>query len=61
MSAVRKQRPFPFLDLAFNFMGGGDSDFISRSVVKGFTIAWCAEARVRETVPARRVARHVGR
>jgi len=47
--------PFPFLDLAFNFMGGGDSDFISRSVVKGFTIAWCAEAPVYETIPARRV------
>jgi hypothetical protein len=47
--------PFPFLDLTFNFMGGGDSDFISRSVVKGFTIAWCAEAPVYETVPARRV------
>ena len=47
--------PFPFLDLAFNFMGGGDSDFISRSVDKGFTIAWCAEAPVYETIPARRV------
>ncbi|PSH70908.1 glycosyl transferase [Phyllobacterium brassicacearum] len=47
--------PFPFLDLTFNFMGGGDSDFISRSVVKGFTLAWCAEAPVFETIPARRV------
>ncbi|CAN7606727.1 glycosyltransferase [Phyllobacterium sp. LjRoot231] len=47
--------PFPFLDLAFNFMGGGDSDFISRCVVKDFTIAWCAEAPVYETIPARRV------
>ncbi len=52
---VLEAMPFPFLDLAFNFMGGGDSDFISRSVVKGFTIAWCAEAPVYETIPARRV------
>ncbi|UXN61148.1 glycosyltransferase family 2 protein [Phyllobacterium zundukense] len=52
---VLETMPFPFLDLAFNFMGGGDSDFISRSVVKGFTVAWCAEAPVYETIPARRV------
>ncbi|MHC1550041.1 glycosyltransferase family 2 protein [Phyllobacterium sp. K27] len=52
---VLEAMPFPFLDLTFNFMGGGDSDFISRSMVKGFTIAWCAEAPVYETVPARRV------
>lgn len=45
----------PFLDLRFNFMGGGDSDFLSRSSQAGFRLAWCAEAVVRETVPARRV------
>jgi len=45
----------PFLDLKFNFMGGGDSDFLSRSAQKGFVLGWCAEARVSETVPARRV------
>lgn len=45
----------PFLDLRFNFMGGGDSDFLNRAAVKGFTLAWCAEAAVRETVPARRL------
>jgi GT2 family glycosyltransferase len=47
--------PTPFLDLRFNFMGGGDSDFISRAAAKGFRLAWCAEAVVSETVPARRV------
>jgi glycosyltransferase involved in cell wall biosynthesis len=52
---VLEAMPFPFLDLTFNFMGGGDSDFISRSAVKGFTIAWCAQAPVYETIPARRV------
>ncbi|TPI63698.1 glycosyltransferase [Mesorhizobium sp. B3-1-7] len=45
----------PFLDLRFNFMGGGDSDFLSRSEQKGFLLGWCAEAKVNETVPARRV------
>ncbi|HTV69923.1 MAG TPA: glycosyltransferase [Rhizobiaceae bacterium] len=45
----------PFLDLRFNFMGGGDSDFLSRAAQAGFTLAWCAEAPVRETVPSRRL------
>ena len=45
----------PFLDLRFNFMGGGDADFLSRAAAKGFKLAWCAEAPVRETVPARRL------
>jgi GT2 family glycosyltransferase len=45
----------PYLDLRFNFMGGGDSDFLSRASQKGFSLAWCAEAPVYETVPARRV------
>lgn len=44
-----------FLDLKFNFMGGGDSDFLSRAKRRGFRLAWCAEAIVRETVPARRL------
>ncbi|HWK66142.1 MAG TPA: glycosyltransferase [Rhizobiaceae bacterium] len=47
----------PYLDLRFNFMGGGDSDFLSRSRQAGFRLAWCAEARVSETVPARRLER----
>jgi len=45
----------PFLDLRFNFMGGGDSDFLSRAAQRGFVLGWCAEGKVRETVPARRV------
>ncbi|TKD40658.1 MAG: glycosyltransferase [Mesorhizobium sp.] len=45
----------PFLDLKFNFMGGGDSDFLSRAAQRGFVLGWCAEAQVRESVPARRV------
>lgn len=45
----------PFLDLRFNFMGGGDSDFLSRAHRRGFRLAWCAEGMVREDVPARRL------
>ncbi|WP_109577641.1 glycosyltransferase [Aminobacter sp. AP02] len=45
----------PFLDLRFNFMGGGDSDFLSRAGQKGFKLGWCAEAKLFETVPARRL------
>ncbi|MBN9044311.1 MAG: glycosyltransferase [Rhizobiales bacterium] len=48
---------YPFMDLKFNFTGGGDSDFISRSMGKGFKVAWCQEGIVRETVPARRLER----
>ncbi|MFB2549631.1 glycosyltransferase family 2 protein [Ensifer soli] len=46
--------PRPFLDVAFNFIGGGDSDFYRRARERGFTFAWAAEAWVAETVPARR-------
>jgi len=49
-----RMRP-PFLDLRFNFMGGGDSDFLSRSSEAGFTLGWCADAPVMETVPERRL------
>ncbi|KXF78654.1 glycosyl transferase [Paramesorhizobium deserti] len=54
---VLEAMPYPFLDLMFNFMGGGDSDFISRSIQKGFKVAWCAEAPIRETIPSRRLER----
>lgn len=52
---VLERMGMPFLDLRFNFMGGGDSDFLSRSVAKGFKLAWCAEAPVHETIPERRI------
>jgi GT2 family glycosyltransferase len=54
---VLEAMPYPFLDPLFNFMGGGDSDFLSRSTAKGFRLAWCAEAPIRETIPSRRLER----
>jgi len=47
----------PFLDLRFNFLGGGDSDFLSRSAAAGFRLGWCAEGIAYELVPARRTER----
>lgn len=52
--AVLDAMPRPFLDPKFNFTGGGDSDFLSRAAHKGFRLGWCAEAVIRETMPARR-------
>lgn len=46
--------PQPYLDTAFNFIGGGDSDFYRRCRTKGFRFAWCAEATVTEVIPTRR-------
>ncbi|MCP1198561.1 glycosyltransferase family 2 protein [Notoacmeibacter sp. MSK16QG-6] len=44
-----------FLDLRFNFMGGGDSDFLMRARKSGYDFGWCAEATVHETIPSRRL------
>ncbi|MEN0000912.1 MAG: glycosyltransferase family 2 protein, partial [Pseudomonadota bacterium] len=53
---VLSEMPQPFLDLAFNFTGGGDTDFIARAMDRGFRTAWAAHAIVRETVPENRVS-----
>lgn len=45
----------PYMDLRFNFIGGGDADFLMRAARKGFRLAWCEEAVIHETVPARRL------
>ena len=52
--AVLEAMPEPFLDPAFNFIGGGDSDFYSRARASGFTFAWCLQAPVFEDIPERR-------
>jgi glycosyltransferase involved in cell wall biosynthesis len=52
--AVLVQMPFPYFDLMFNFIGGGDADLMNRAVQTGFKLAWCNEALVHETVPSRR-------
>ena len=54
---VLQAMPQPFFDLRFNFTGGGDSDFLMRARQAGFSSAWCAQAGVKETIPANRVTK----
>ena len=49
-----REHQHPWLDECFNFLGGGDSDFYSRCKSNGAVFAWCANAGVDETTPARR-------
>lgn len=46
----------PAFDPAFNFLGGGDTDFFTRARLAGVTSYWQADALVTETVPATRTA-----
>jgi GT2 family glycosyltransferase len=41
----------PAFDLRFNFLGGGDVDFFTRSRREGMKFHWVAEAIIVETVP----------
>lgn len=41
----------PAFDLRFNFLGGGDVDFFTRSRREGMKFHWVAEAVIVETVP----------
>lgn len=51
---VLDMMPRPYLDPAFNFIGGGDSDFYRRAKARGFGFGWSADAAVMETLPSRR-------
>lgn len=53
---VLESMAMPYLDPAFNFIGGGDSDFYSRASEHGFQFAWCATAPVFEAIPDRRTS-----
>lgn len=47
----------PAFDVAFNFLGGGDTDFFTRARNAGVTFYWQADALVSETVPQERTQR----
>jgi Glycosyl transferase family 2 len=47
--------PFPFLDPAFNFTGGGDADLYERARAIGFKFAWANDAILSEPIPERRL------
>lgn len=46
----------PSFDTRFNFLGGGDMDFFTRSRRAGFGFAWCAEAVITEFVATDRLS-----
>jgi GT2 family glycosyltransferase len=48
---------YPYLDEAFDFTGGGDSDFFSRARAAGISFYWASAAGMTETMPARRTER----
>jgi GT2 family glycosyltransferase len=52
---VIEEMPFPYLDPAFNFTGGGDADLYERARANGFTFAWANDAILREPIPERRL------
>jgi GT2 family glycosyltransferase len=44
----------PAFDVAFNFLGGGDTDFFTRARNAGVLFYWQADAQITEVVPAGR-------
>lgn len=46
----------PELDVRFNFLGGGDTEFFTRCRKDGFAFYWRQEARIREQVTPNRLA-----
>jgi GT2 family glycosyltransferase len=55
--SVFEQLGLPAFDVAFNFLGGGDTDFFTRARRAGVAFHWQADALVTETVPADRTQR----
>lgn len=47
----------PAFDIAYNFLGGGDTDFFVRARRAGIPFHWVQEAVIRETVPLARTRR----
>jgi glycosyltransferase involved in cell wall biosynthesis len=45
---------YPYLDEAFDYKGGGDTDFFTRARRAGTRFAWSNAARLTETMPVRR-------
>jgi GT2 family glycosyltransferase len=45
---------YPYLDEAFDYKGGGDTDFFTRARARGIRFQWAQDALMTETMPARR-------
>lgn len=52
--SVFERLGLPAFDVAFNFLGGGDTDFFTRARDAGVSFYWQADAHVTETVPLAR-------
>ncbi len=52
---VFDELPEPQLDLSFNFLGGGDTEFFTRCRNAGFSFYWRQDARINEQVTANRI------
>lgn len=52
--SVFEQLGLPAFDVAFNFLGGGDTDFFTRARDAGVTFYWQADALITERVPPAR-------
>ncbi|RYE09874.1 MAG: glycosyltransferase family 2 protein [Hyphomicrobiales bacterium] len=52
--SVFERLGLPAFDVAFNFLGGGDTDFFTRARNAGFAFYWQADALITETVPPAR-------
>jgi glycosyltransferase involved in cell wall biosynthesis len=52
--SVFERLGLPAFDVAFNFLGGGDTDFFTRARQAGVSFYWEAEALITERVPAQR-------
>ncbi len=55
--SVFERLGLPAFDVAFNHLGGGDTDFFTRARNAGVSFYWCAEATISETVPSTRTRR----
>lgn len=55
--SVFERLGLPAFDIAFNFLGGGDTDFFTRARNAGVAFYWQADALITETVPMERTQR----
>lgn len=53
-ASVLDEMGYPFLDEAFDYKGGGDTDFFTRARARGVKFQWAQDALMTETMPARR-------
>jgi glycosyltransferase involved in cell wall biosynthesis len=53
-ASVLDQMGYPYLDEAFDYKGGGDTDFFTRARARGVRFHWAQAALMTETMPSRR-------